>query len=100
MVGTRLPPDVNPDGTPAAWLTTGFVTVQLVGGTPHSLLPVRKPVIEVKCWVAVPGSNLPPWEAAKALGQVITKATWDRTTMNRQLIPTSEGVTYPAASVQ
>lgn len=100
MTGTRLPPDVNPDGTAAAWLKTGFVTVSVVGGTPHALLPVHKPVIEVKCWVAVPGSNLPPWEDAKALGQAITKATWDRVTLCRRLIPASEGVAYPPAVVQ
>jgi hypothetical protein len=100
MTGTRLPPDVNADGTAAAWLQTGFVTVAVVGGTPDALLPVHKPVIGVKCWAAVPGSNLPPWEAAKALGTAITRATWDRVTLNRQLIPVLEGVTYPPAVVQ
>jgi hypothetical protein len=99
MVGKSLPPDVDESNQPAAWLATGFVTVAIVGGTPHPLLPVHRPVIEVKCWTAVPGSNLPPWGAAKALGQAITKATWDRVTMSRQLIPMENGVAYPAASV-
>lgn len=100
MTGTRLPPDIDESGQPAAWLATGFVTVAVAGGTPHSLLPVHRPVMDVRCYAAVPGSNLPPWEAAKALGQAITKATWDRVTINRQIIPASEGVTYPAAFVQ
>lgn len=100
MTGPVLPPDVNGDGSPAAWLATGFVTVMTAGGTPDALLPVHRPVIEVKCWAAVPGSNRPPWQMAKALGSAITKATWDRITMSRPLDPVVNGVACPRAVVQ
>jgi len=100
MTGDRLPPDVNPDGTPAAWLQTGFVTVATVGGNPDPLLPVHRPVMEVKCWAALPGSNDPPWGLAEALAAAITFATWDRTTMSRPLTPVVNGVAYPLAIVQ
>ena len=33
MVDTQLPPDVNADGSEAAWLTSGFVTVAVAGVT-------------------------------------------------------------------
>lgn len=105
MTGRKLPPDTllpdsNGNTLPAPWLQTGFVTVAVVGGTPDPLLPVHRPVIEVKCWATLPGSNDPPWEWAKALGTAILHATWDRFTISRRLVPQLDGVTYPAVSVQ
>lgn len=100
MVGTQLPSDVNPDGTPAAWLRTGYVTVAVVGGTPDSLLPVKRTVIQVDCWATVPGSNKPPWQMAAAISNAILRATWDRYRIPRPLVPVMNGVTYLAAVVQ
>jgi hypothetical protein len=100
MVGTTLPADVDPDGGPAGWLQTGYVTVATVGGTPDDLLPVNRPVMEVKCWAAVPGSNKPPWMMARALASAIQQACWDRYQIARPLTPTVNGVAYPAAVVQ
>lgn len=100
MTGTQLPPDVDADGSPAAWLQTGFVTVATVGGTPDDLLPVNRPVMDVRCWAAVPGSNRPPWQMARALGSVIQRACWDRRTLARPVTPVLNGVTYPVAVVQ
>lgn len=105
MTGTRLPPDVLPPNAsgqslPAPWLETGFVTVEVVGGNPDPLLPVRRPVMGVKCWAALPGSNDPPWYFAQRLASAITFATWDRTTLSRPLTPVVNGVTYPVAVVQ
>jgi hypothetical protein len=100
MVGTQLPADVNADGTVAAWLATGYVTVSTVGGTPDDMLPVHRPVMEVKCWAAVPGSNKPPWMAARALASAIGLATWDRYSIARRLTPELNGVAYPVAVVQ
>lgn len=100
MVGTVLPPDANPDGSPAAWITTGYVTVATAGGNPDPMLPVSRPVIDVRCWAAVPGSNRPPWQMARALGNAITAATWDRFTFGRPLVPAVNGVEYPVAVVQ
>lgn len=105
MVGEKLPPDVLPPNEarqqlPAPWLQTGFVTVAVAGGNPHPLLPVQKPVMEVKCWAALPGSNDPPWNFAQRLAGAIRVATRDRTTMSRLLTPVVEGITYPSAVVQ
>jgi hypothetical protein len=100
MVGTQLPPDTDHQDNPAMWLQTGYVTVATVGGTPDPLLPVNRPVMEVKCWAAVPGSDKPPWLAARALGSVIQRAVLDRYTVARPLTPVLNGVTYPTAVVQ
>lgn len=100
MVGEQLPPDVNADGTIAAWLATGYVTVAVAGGTPHDLLPVKRPVIQVDCWATVPGSNKPPWSMAAAISSTILRATWDRYRIPRLLAPVINGVAYPAAIVR
>lgn len=100
MVDTTLPPDVNADGTPAAWLATGFVTVAVAGGGPDQALPVNRPVMQVDCWAAVPGSNKPPWGQAWAIATAIRRATWDRYTIARPLAITVNGVAYPTAAVK
>jgi len=100
MVGTALPPDVDPDGSPAAWLRTGYVTVSVAGGNPDPLLPVQRPVMQVDCWAVVPGSNKPPWNMAAAIAQTIVRATWDRYRIPRPLPISVGGVTYPTAVVQ
>ena len=100
MVGTQLPDPVDANGMRAPWLTTGFVTVAVVGGTPGDMLPVNRPVIQVDCWTSVPGSNKPPWLMAAALASAIRRATWDRYTIARPLAITANGVVYPSAVVQ
>lgn len=100
MVGEQLPPDVNADGTVASWVSTGFVTVAVVGGTPDALLPVNRTVVQVDCWATVPGSNKPPWPKAAAIATVIRRATWDRYRIPRPLTLAVNGVTYPTAVVR
>lgn len=101
MVDETLPPDVDPAaGEPAAWLKTGFITVNTVGGGPDMYLPRTEAVVQVDVWASVPGSNSPPWHFAEALGQAVTVATWQRTGFNRRLTPVVQGVTYPDAMVQ
>lgn len=100
MVGEQLPSDVNPDGTVASWVSTGYVTVAVVGGTPDALLPVNRAVVQVDCWATVPGSNKPPWPKAAALATVIRRATWDRYRIPRPLTLAVNGVAYPSAVVQ
>jgi hypothetical protein len=100
MVGTQLPPSVADDGTIAAWLSTGFVTVSVVGGTPGDMLPVNRPVLQVDCWTTKPGSSKPPWLMADAICRAIQRATWDRYRISRPLTPALNGVTYPMAVVQ
>jgi hypothetical protein len=100
MVGTQLPPDVDSDGSTAAWIATGFIKLAVVGGTPDALLPVNRPVLQVDCWATVPGSNKPPWQKAAALASVIRYATWDRIRIPRPLVAAVNGVQYPLAVVQ
>jgi hypothetical protein len=100
MAGTQLPADTNEDGSPAAWLSTGFVTVATVGGTPDPMLPVERPVMELKTWASVPGSNKPPWMMARNLASQIRRAALDRYTIARPLTPVLNGVTYPKAVVR
>ena len=100
MTGPVLPPEVNRKGIAAPWVKTGFVQVEVVGGSPDPLLPVRRPVLSVTCWTTVLGSNRPPWDQAYAMGSAILKATWDRHTINRLLTPVINGVAYEPAQVQ
>lgn len=100
MVDTQLPPDVNSSGSVASWVSTGFVTVAVSGGSPDPQLPVNQPVIQVDCWATVPGSNKPPWWKARALASAIQRATWDRYRIPRPLTLTANGITYPSAVVR
>jgi hypothetical protein len=100
MTGTQLPPDADPDDSPAVWLQTGFVTVAVVGGGLDDLLPVHRPVMEVKCWAAIPGSDQPPWMMARNLAALIERACWDRRRTSRPLTPILNGITYPPAVVR
>jgi len=99
MVATTLPPDANADGSPASWLITGFITVAVVGGSPDIYLPVKKPVIQVDCWAARPGSNKPPWGQANVIAETIRYATLQRTGFNRPLTLGANGIPYPGAVV-
>jgi hypothetical protein len=100
MVGTQLPPDVNANGSVASWISTGFVTVAVVGGAPDPLLPVGRPVVQVDTWATLPGSNKPPWLVAAAVMNAISRAAWDRTHIPRPVVPVVNGVEYPTAVVQ
>jgi hypothetical protein len=100
MVATTLPADVDPQGNPAAWIQTGFVTATVAGGNPDSLLPVNRPVVQVDCWAAVPGSLKPPWWQADAIASAIRRACWSRLHIARPLSIAANGVTYPSAVVQ
>lgn len=99
MTGEVLPPDVQPDGTPAPWLLTGFITVQVAGGSPDADLPVKKPVIQVDAWAAKPGSSEPPWLKASVLAETVRYACLDRVRVPRLLRIQINGVAYPSAQV-
>ncbi|MCW2904452.1 MAG: hypothetical protein JWO67_6717 [Streptosporangiaceae bacterium] len=99
MVATTLPPDTNKDGTPAAWVRTGFVTAAAVGGTPNDSLPVKRPVMQIDCWATVPGSNKPPWGEANALAEAIRYAALDPYNVARPLTIGPAGTAYPQARV-
>ncbi|MEV5710174.1 hypothetical protein [Actinoallomurus sp. NPDC052274] len=90
-VGEQLPPDNT------TWAPYGYVTVAVVGGTPDSDIPLKKPVVQVDCWACVPGSNRPPWWMAANLAEQIRSACYDMLTFGRELQPAVGDVTYPTA---
>jgi hypothetical protein len=94
VVATQLPTDEN------KWASNGAVTVPLrVGGTPHSTMALKRPVVQVDCWATVPGSDKIPWNIADQLCEQIRAGTYDRTTFNRPLAITAGGLAYPGARV-
>jgi hypothetical protein len=93
-VATQLPADET------TWAANGFVVVPTqVGGTPHSTMPLRRPVVQVETWGTVPGSDKLPWGIPSQLSEQIRFGTYDRNTFNRPLAITAGGVTYPGARV-
>ena len=94
-VGNTLPPD---DTT---WAAHGYIVVPtVVGGAPHSVMPLRRPVGQVECWATRPGSNKPPWNKAADLAEQVRLATYDRHNFGRPLPITVNGVVYPEAMVR
>lgn len=94
-VGPVLPPD---DTT---WAAHGYVVVPMtVGGTPHSVMPLRRPVAQVECRAVTPGSGKPPWGKAADLAEQIRFATYDRLNFGRPLTVTLNGIPYPDAMVR
>lgn len=94
LVATQLPSDET------KWAANGAVVVPLrVGGTPHSTMALKRPVVQVDCWATVPGSDKIPWGIADQLCEQIRMGCLDRTTFNRPLAITAGGLTYPGARV-
>lgn len=60
----------------AAWIDTGFVTVEaIVGGTPHPDFPLSRPVVQFGFWAARGGSAVtPPWGVAFILAEYLKRA--------------------------
>lgn len=84
IVALTLP---KPDKDGAySWQSTGFCTVDTVGGTPNMYVPLHEPVIGVECWAVNPNSQKPPWATASSLAQQIQAACWDHPTVPRALI--------------
>jgi len=91
-VSTQLPPD---DTT---WAKNGWIVIPAtVGGSPHSVMPLRRPVCQVECWAVTPGSGIPPWGKAADLAEQVRMATYDRHNFGRGLAVSLNGVAYPAA---
>jgi hypothetical protein len=76
-IATSLPAD-------RAKIVTGFITTQIVGGSPEIELPIRHPVVAVSHWAApaVEGSSKVPWPQASALAEWTWEQTWDRADQN------------------
>ena len=86
MVGTTLP-RLPATGALPGWVTTGFVTAAVVGGSPDAWMPQAQPVIAVNCWAVnaagngTPGAPInagtkPPWGKAAQLCEQIRAAAY------------------------
>ena len=94
VVATQLP------SKEATWAANGAVIVPLsVGGTPHSTIPLRRPVVQVEAWGTVPGSDKLPWGIPSQLMEQIRMGCLDRTTFCRPLAISAGNVTYPYCRV-
>ena len=94
-VGTLLPEDTS------AWSANGYVVVPVtVGGTPHSTMPMRRPVGQVDCRAVSPGTEFPPWGKAADLAEQIRFATYDRNNFGRPLTVTVGGNPFPDVMVR
>lgn len=95
VVATQLPSDET------KWAANGAVVVPTnVGGTPHSSMALRRPVVQVECWGTVPGSDKLPWGIPSQLCEQIRAGCYDRTTFGRLLHVSAGSVTYPLARVK
>lgn len=98
MTGTSVP-RIPTDSLPA-WASTGFLTVQTVGGSPDPEMPLAAPVVSVKCWAVnarqdpetkkVAVSAKPPWERSDELAEMVRQASY---AMQRD--PSAKLVTMP-----
>jgi hypothetical protein len=90
MVATQLPDDNS------AWAASGFVTLQIVGGSPNLDVPMRSPVLEISAWATRPGSNKPPWGRANNLIEAVLAGTYAQDQNRPTVLP---GL-FPRASVR
>ncbi len=68
MVATSLPTDTG------TWASTGFLTVEPVGGIPGIDVPVRQPLVQVNAWAVKPGAQRPPWGLSDSLMETVVRA--------------------------
>lgn len=98
MTATSVP-RIEKDSLPA-WVATGLLTVQVVGGSPDAEMPIAQPVVSVKCW-AVNATQDPqtgrvavqakiPWDRSEQLAEMVRAASYP---MQRDL--TKKLVTLP-----
>jgi len=100
MTGTTLP-RIPADSLPA-WVTTGFLTVQTVGGSPSIDTMEASPVVSVKCWAVnagQPGTGAQvaiqtkiPWSRSEELAEAVRHAIY-----SMQRAPQQRRLTLPVA---
>lgn len=64
-VGTTFPEDLSS-------ISNGFIQVLVVGGSPNSDVPTRRPLIQVDCYVPSINSSKPKWGRAATIAEDIT----------------------------
>lgn len=93
-VATTLPAD------PDKWATTGFITVQVVGGSPAVGVPMRNPVLAISAWKTVINSDKTPWGETQMLAETVFNAFFDPALFplrveNPQFLPISIRTAWP-----
>lgn len=94
-VAGQLPQDT------ATWVADGFVTIRVVGGSPHAYVPLRGPVVQVDTWATQSSTpdrttSKPPWHKANTLAEWICAETYETARVCR-LLTLKPG--YPQARV-
>lgn len=92
-VATTLPSNV-------ADFSDGFVTVIGAGGSPQPHTGLRRPVMQVDCWVGTIGSAAPRWGRANDLAELILAECFDdmrnhEVTLRSQYDPALVRAAYP-----
>ena len=72
----------------------------VVGGTPHSTSPLRRPVVQVECYADNLNSDKIPWQKAEQLAEQIYFGPLDHTTFGRALTVTNGPENYGIATVK
>ena len=94
VVATQLPSDEG------KWAANGALVVPVsIGGTPHSTMALRRPVVQVDAWGTVAGSDKLPWGIPNQLAEQVRAGTYDRVTFGRPLVITAGSVSYLMARV-
>ncbi len=101
-IGTIVPSDTN------AWLSTGFVQVQGIGGAagngggggggqgaPMRYVPVANPVVQINTWANNGTSKKPPWGKANNLIELVRAGTYAENCIREVVLPGD----YPAVRV-
>lgn len=73
QIGTTLPRTREGAMNFTPWVDTGFVQVNVTGGTPMAELEVGEPVFTITCWAVQANSKKPPvWESNDLCQRIIS----------------------------
>jgi hypothetical protein len=89
MVGTTVPEDNS------TWAASGFLQVEVLGGTPGFNLPWVNPVVRVHSWANTGTSKKVPWGKAANLLELVRDATYVEAGKRRVTLPSG----FPQARV-
>jgi hypothetical protein len=108
MTATSVP-RVGKDSLPA-WVATGLLTVQVVGGSPDAEMAIAQPVVSVKCWAVnasqdaqtgqVVVQNKPPWGRSEQLAELVRAASYPMQRDGSKKLVTLPVAGYYQATVQ
>lgn len=96
MIGTQVPEKAEQN---AALVTSGFVAVSVVGGSPNEYVPERQPVLAIKTFAfsSPTQSRKPPFNIANNLAEIVANSVYKVASFNQLL---ALGANYPTVHVQ